>query len=226
MSSRAFVGAAVLACAFSWSTISHATTFSGTLNGIISSGQAGDFDAVTFEGHHFDLKGATITIDFTVQIEKNYTDPIYGDFYPRYVVNSVRVRIPALDTVPALADVGSTQSNNINAFGFADFSGNAHVGSFYLNGLIDNEPDFQQYVAFSFANASPTFGLLTGSGSASRSFYDGRYYEADYSLAFDLISGSVTATGVPEPRSWALMIAGVGLVGAGMRRRSRTAVPA
>lgn len=31
---------------------------------------------------------------------------------------------------------------------------------------------------------------------------------------------NATVTGVPEPESWALMIAGIGLVGAAMRRRS------
>ncbi|MFT3976389.1 MAG: PEPxxWA-CTERM sorting domain-containing protein [Sphingomonas bacterium] len=43
-----------------------------------------------------------------------------------------------------------------------------------------------------------------------------------------LASGSVTATpiaaAVPEPATWALMIVGFGMVGAAMRRRSKTSV--
>ncbi|MEW5685136.1 MAG: PEPxxWA-CTERM sorting domain-containing protein [Pseudomonadota bacterium] len=45
---------------------------------------------------------------------------------------------------------------------------------------------------------------------------------SDYDVAY--IRGAFAA--VPEPSTWALAIAGFGLAGAGLRRRSRTAVPA
>ena len=46
--------------------------------------------------------------------------------------------------------------------------------------------------------------------------------------ALGAYSGSLTFGGVPEPKSWALMIVGFGLAGAAMRRRAakRTMVAA
>ena len=53
--------------------------------------------------------------------------------------------------------------------------------------------------------------------------YNGPFDFNDLSFSFTSTRGAPEAPGVPEPASWALMIGGLGLVGASMRHR-RTAV--
>jgi hypothetical protein len=70
---------------------------------------------------------------------------------------------------------------------------------------------------------SGTFASVTTSGFLNGFAYDVTYdYDADRVLLTVLDVGTPNA--VPEPASWAMMIAGFGLVGAGARRRSRGAV--
>lgn len=49
-------------------------------------------------------------------------------------------------------------------------------------------------------------------------------YEPSNSPANLLLQGTLAATGVPEPATWAMMIVGFGLVGGTMRRRQRATV--
>jgi hypothetical protein len=69
----------------------------------------------------------------------------------------------------------------------------------------------QDFVARSLSGASVTAG---------QSYYLAFHglSQSDNTAFLDNVSASVTP-GVPEPASWALMIAGFGMVGAGMRRR-------
>ena len=69
---------------------------------------------------------------------------------------------------------------------------------------------------FTFAHSAPNFTLAI---NASPGFQGG----ADESWGIDNFSLSASTGAIPEPSSWALMIAGFGLSGAVLRRR-RTAV--
>jgi hypothetical protein len=70
---------------------------------------------------------------------------------------------------------------------------------------------------------SGTFANITTSG-----FLNGFSYNVIYDYGNDLVrldvidAGMAPPAGVPEPASWALMIAGFGLVGSAMRRRTTT----
>ena len=67
-----------------------------------------------------------------------------------------------------------------------------------------------------FLNAT---GALTSSGGLSFGMVDG----VRVSIFEGQITGSIDAPGIPEPESWALMIAGFGAVGAVLRRRCKPA---
>ena len=73
----------------------------------------------------------------------------------------------------------------------------------------------------------PSTTLTDAGGSValdiSSSLNGGECYYCDPSRPF--VSGSLSAAAVPEPASWAMMVAGFGLVGA-MRRRRAGGVPA
>ncbi len=205
-----------------WSAPATAAVYSGTFHGIITGGPAAWFDAGTFDSQTYDLAGQAIDITWSADVEHGYTDG-NGNFYPLYFDNRVQVVIPALAGVTGMADVRSRQTNNVDLFGSASYSGNAHAGSFFASGsqiFEYYEPDFTQLLAFSFAGATATPGSLTGSGTTDSHFYDGRSYEADYTLTFDLVSGSVTGAAIPEPRTWGLLALGFGAVGIMARRRT------
>ena len=78
-----------------------------------------------------------------------------------------------------------------------------HVGSYFGNSLFQTAPG---NITFTAVNQVTT--LLSDNIGQAR----------DYSSAFFYYETSVVA--VPEPSSWAMMIAGFGLVGAALRRRS------
>lgn len=83
-----------------------------------------------------------------------------------------------------------------------------------------------------YADNTTVNGSFTIVDSFSSYFAGGGYFKQiefsglpDGYVAIDNFDVDVIAGGVPEPASWAMLIAGFGLVGAGMRRR-RTAVAA
>ena len=104
------------------------------------------------------------------------------------------------------------------------FYGDANSGyeSLSYSGNDDSEENFY----LSYAGASNKVGPVVGGGSAGI-FRQDSYFglpDREFNFSFNLIRGSVTTDGsstsaVPEPATWALMIAGFGLVGAAMRRK-------
>ncbi|QMW21664.1 PEPxxWA-CTERM sorting domain-containing protein [Sandaracinobacteroides saxicola] len=86
-------------------------------------------------------------------------------------------------------------------------SGSNTVG----NGFVDAT----YRCAFSFAHSTNTWGMTIAAGGA------GFQYGNDESWAID--NFSLAANAVPEPATWAMLIAGFGLVGVAMRRRKTLA---
>ena len=66
-------------------------------------------------------------------------------------------------------------------------------------------------------DSSSTFTTVTFYGDGI-----GEYLVAGGTIRYGLVD--IGSVGVPEPATWAMMILGMGAVGAGMRRRRRTAV--
>jgi hypothetical protein len=101
--------------------------------------------------------------------------------------------------------VGSTVG-----YGYFTPSGTMHIGgiSAGVSGVFSGSDDFL-LVLGGAQTASPTFAALTYTSSA----FPG--------AAFLSTTGSLVETpAVPEPATWATMLAGFGLLGASMRRRS------
>jgi hypothetical protein len=206
---------------------SYAATYTGVLNGVITSGSASYYQEEQ-EGPPIsfttDLAGTPITIKFQVDITSNYTDQL-GNLIPYYVAIATETLVPALTgTVFGQNDIVSNQNNDpYNFFGGASFTGTAANGSLSSSGsFLGNEPDFYQTVAVSFNGAGPVQGALGGNGSVQTNAFDGRTTTDDYSVKFNLTNGYVVALGTPEPSTWALMILGFGMIGAGLRRRRTT----
>lgn len=95
---------------------------------------------------------------------------------------------------------------------FADFTGTTlTVGAFYT-ALISTSN--------SFWGVDASVDLFAGGQAYLTDSVTGLIPDRD--LIFE-VSGSTAVPGIPEPASWALLIAGFGLVGAAMRRRSLAA---
>jgi hypothetical protein len=203
------------------SATANAATYTGTLNGMITSGYE-DYSDILNPGSFYknDLTGDLVNINFTSTTLHNYTDPDDGRFYPTFVENTFLLQIPAVTN--GLGDT-STTVNTDSHEGLptsADFSGNATNGSFDGTGYWFPDPDAPVSFSVNYANASPTTGPLTGTGNANVGFYDGISVNTNVVVAFKLTDGSVS-TGTPEPEAWALMIVGFCAVG-GMLRFGRS----
>ena len=104
--------------------------------------------------------------------------------------------------------------SSFNAVYFSRTSG-LDLFDFSLAGPVDLGTDFGPLTGTSVFTLNQFQGVATSGGALS--------FNASSDVQFSG-TGAVTP-GVPEPASWALMIAGFGLVGASMRRR-RAAVAA
>jgi hypothetical protein len=97
------------------------------------------------------------------------------------------------------------------------------LGPINLNGfLTDNvlypttDPAF---TTFGVGFLSPGFTYnLWGDAPGSYSFY--AYNGSSYTI--QSVGGSATVTAIPEPATWAMMLLGFGMVGAGVRYRRRS----
>lgn len=101
--------------------------------------------------------------------------------------------------------------------------------SFFVRSSLDGyNSDLISYTFGSGQPAPQSFAATLGSAFSNATDVTFRFYEITplaqgYSIDFRNVVFSTAA--VPEPATWALMIAGIGLAGAGLRRR-RTAVAA
>lgn len=110
-----------------------------------------------------------------------------------------------LDTVSTISFTGGS-ANLVSSFGPLPQTNSAvHVGSFFANPLITTGAG-----DFSFVTANQLLDVI--SAPAGPRVYDS---------AFFFYATTITGGGViPEPATWGLMIAGFGLVGAAIRRRT------
>ena len=86
-------------------------------------------------------------------------------------------------------------------------------------GLVVDQPGPTSPVDTPFTVVAPNAGFYTFSLSY------GETAGGPAVLAFN-VNGGPAGGGVPEPATWGMMLAGFGLVGAGMRRRARNVVAA
>lgn len=70
----------------------------------------------------------------------------------------------------------------------------------------------------------PAFGAGNQDFSRALTFSGYTYVDTGYGLATQFLTRDAAPPAVPEPASWALMLAGFGAVGAGIRRARRVAI--
>lgn len=87
-------------------------------------------------------------------------------------------------------------------------------GSGFIAQFIDEDGVFHDESKFQPSVFSPFFEITAPNGS-----YGNEYPTPGFNGIWDFAGSSVKIMGVPEPASWAMMIAGLGLVGAALRRR-------
>ena len=216
-------------------TTAEATTYIGSLSGTVTSGKAKFFKSFGW-WQDIDLVGNKINIEFSSSVAKNFLDTKTNVFYPRYVVNNVRI---ILDLPSPLSDFGGLETNDPawTPAGNASFVGTATKGVFDTSGSLPSGRYDTQSVHFFFENPDPNDGKVIGGGLASAFAYatntigpfyhDTSFYE---NIKFTLTEGNVrqlqklglsAADAVPEPATWAMMFIGFGLVGMVSRAKSR-----
>ncbi|WP_293372377.1 PEPxxWA-CTERM sorting domain-containing protein [Phenylobacterium sp.] len=186
----------VLVGAVSVCTAANAVTAIYTISG----NGSGSLNGISFENadYTFALAGDT------ANVIDNYFGYYYGHFQDNNNLTSATFTIAGVGsgTVSLATEFG--EFYNQAYFGRADF------GNDILDFYLPSETDI-----------TTTAGPLTGTG-----VYDlGQQIDTSAGeLELDSSSDVTFSSLVPEPESWALLIAGIGLTGVALRRRQRTGV--
>jgi hypothetical protein len=214
------------ASAVAFSTPAFATKVIVTYSGTISSGhdQAGEFGAagdslagMIFSAQYiFDTKrGATISDD---EISNSYGGTRFGTSNPLVTAS---LTINGQTIYPEFSS-GEIYNYN-NGLESQQIS---HGVSYY-----DNEFSYKETVLYNnvwfdgdyYPNNFVTFtGSLVGNheGYYQNSFYDYSQSSYVYDTFVILSATNLTITAVPEPTTWAMMVAGFGIIGFAARKRS------
>lgn len=124
----------------------------------------------------------------------------------------------------------STGGNDFTAFETAKFTGNFSLaGPGTVTFTLGSDDDTFLYVdgtlvvqnpgVHGVSSATNTSGMLSAGSHSLTLFYADRENTGAF-LSVDS-SASITAPGVPEPATWAMMLVGVGAIGGLARRRGR-----
>lgn len=127
-------------------------------------------------------------------------------------------RVPGAGTESAHGDarlqVFGTAPGNSNSFGSQSVFDYASVNAEFDSALTYNTSSGQFEVAYSGESRGASAVLTVSYLNYEDAAKDGRLYAGVF------VSGQTVATPVPEPQTWALMLAGLGIVGLLAGRRS------
>jgi outer membrane lipase/esterase len=131
---------------------------------------------------------------------------------------------PNIGLVPAVLEngaqasfLGSSIASSMNNALAARLDGESGVQTFDLFGLLSRAAGSGAFTNLSDACGNPALACSNDLNTAM--FYDGIH---PTTAAHAFIAGEMQVlAAVPEPETWALMLAGIGLVGAHVRRRRR-----
>jgi hypothetical protein len=184
-----------------------------------------------FTGTGLDLTGFTGFYDFTagpvalpggITYTSTSSSSVIGTGGYGLNENGVAATTPIIGTNGTTNTITLTFANPVSAFG-AGFSyaviGNAPVGTapvisaFDINGSLIASYDLEALapIRSNGANEFFLFRGIDGQGTGIKSF--------TMTGGFIIAAGTFTNAAIPEPASWAMLIAGFGLTGAVMRRR-------
>jgi hypothetical protein len=190
-------------------------SFNGTFKGSFTSGGAGAFYYGLQDDLSVDLTGRPI--ELIVSVTQIPADPVFGD--PAYYVGGAAGSIGGV--APVLKDFfGSVAGLFLGSGGSIDFTVTPSL--FSMNLISDVESNNRTLTLTLTADRGPS-GLTNWRGTSF-------YFVQDISTPVDVSSGGsfviddpqYTLTGfanVPEPATWAMMIAGFAMAGAAIRRR-------
>ena len=192
-----------------------------------ASAQAKHFDATVTNTHNTadpGLKVATKTINSTLSFDlaavgDTYTAPLFKLSADESAINADDYSWSTI-----AVDFGFTSP----ASGSGEVGGYTHGDTGYnFLGL----PDAHEYGVVGWWNSQDVFelsdGTMLGVSLNSGDFSDGQFYGLStgashglkVSATFTLLPDCGPTPAAPEPGTWALMMAGVGLAGAALRRR-------
>lgn len=158
--------------------------------------------------------GVTIT-GASVLTEDSSLNPAFPPFSDPKVVYDYLDGTITLDFTTSVDSIGAYVTGNVpitlSAYDGTTLLGTvATPGANFLGAGLGFDPNIFISLAF------PTI--------TSAIFTNGEGFGNTFTLDNVTIGGDVTVNGVPEPASWALMIAGIGMVGAGLRGRRTMSV--
>lgn len=187
------------------------------------------------------LACATPAFSTTINFDGHTLDSVVGSTYAADGVTFSNAKFAATYGLPGTSGLGGvySDSGNYYAFGLADavagvFSPTITYLSFTVSDVGSAGVRLEAFDALgALLGFDSAFG--TGLGKGNVDFLsiaaDGIAAFKIYQPNYDNIDGMIvdnmtftTASEAPEPATWAMMVGGFGLLGAAMRRRTRTTV--
>lgn len=180
---------------------------------------------VNFSG--YDGEPAAITGKFSTGLWGALSASTAGTFYATYLgnesgyINSFLSFDGGLKSLVESNSVGTTIATNVNA-GIVPFAFFDSIGSFFFNG--SNQTPILGFAIMQPKSLSNEFELFASKESESFSQYDyiigfNDSFRSDADYDDFVIGVKFVAGAVPEPETYALMLAGLGIVGFTARRR-------
>jgi hypothetical protein len=250
-----WAGVAALAAAGIAPAAQAVINYSVTYTGVVTSGQGVGVDFASVFGNGAALVGKPVSLVFTIEGTKvdpvfgsndgfDRFGPVHAEGFdvtsksldPAQIGITASVRIgditadivssapvtTAIDQVAATRSFTDTFSSKSDQLLFFDNATGFQAGAGASTGFGTPYDVFRIFpdTALSYDTSGDASG-----GIFTNNIYT---YPADFfSVNFSVSNVTITRLGgVPEPVSWATMIAGLGVAGAGLRTRRRTPVPA
>lgn len=124
---------------------------------------------------------------------------------------------------------GSTGNAGVLSQSFSLLAGVQYTASFELAG--SQRPDRSDTVDVSFGTANSSYTLAWADAFSAHQLVFNPLVSGTYSLSFSNVGGdnvgalldNVSVTAVPEPETYAMLLAGLGLLGAVKRRKAKAA---
>ncbi|MBC9034827.1 PEP-CTERM sorting domain-containing protein [Sphingomonas sp. JC676] len=186
-----------------------AQTYSGTFTGVVTTSQIVDHPFVTPD-IVYDFNGQTITGTFYVDFTGGFTNGNYSG------------------SLPTFGFGGSGSDSDDDSFDWASFSALGGIGSLRVDpDLIGIDSAASFTIDFNLSALNNPMIPLIGTGSYNFYYNQGGSTGGDLDgfINFAFTGGTLVGV-VPEPAAWAMLIGGMFLAGAGVRRRAQATIPA